>query len=151
MKYLTLLLLTGLVCLPSQGCSVYLAASQPEKVDVKAIEGGGMSRDAVIARLGAPTSSIENDDGTRTDIYQFYEGSETGWKVGRAAFHATADVFTLGLWEIVGTPTEMAVKGDKVTARAEFDKNDKLVNFEVLGVDKEETTDAESVAAADYD
>ncbi len=123
----------GLILLPAAGCSVYMAASQPEKKDLSALDSGGMPRDHVIAKLGAPTSSTMHEDGTRTDIYEFYEGSAGGWKVGRATFHAVADVFTLGLWEIVGTPTEMAVKGEKVTARAIYDKAMNLTEFKVLG------------------
>ena len=70
-------------------------------------------------------------------------GSATGWKGGRATFNALADVFTIGLWEVVATPTEMIIKGDKVTARAEFNKDDMLKEFVVPKsekVAKEETT-----------
>ena len=117
------------VSLLSQGCSVYMAGNQPPKVDVATFESGGMSRDQVISKLGVPISSTKHEDGTRTDIFEFYRGSATGWKVGRATFNAVADVFTIGLWEVVATPTEMIIKGDKVTARAEFDKDDMLKEF----------------------
>jgi len=126
----------------SQGCSVYMAGTQPPKVDVATFE-AGMSRDQVISKLGVPVSSTKHEDGTRTDIFEFYRGSATGWKVGRATFNALADVFTIGLWEIVATPTEMIIKGDKVTARAEFNKDDMLKEFVVLKSEKlvkEETT-----------
>ena len=133
MKHLLLLTPLCLVALLSQGCGVFLAASQPGKVDTEVFAAGGMPRDMVIAKLGAPVSSVRNQDGSRTDIYEFYEGSDPGWKYGRAAFHAAADFFTLALWEIVATPTEMAVKGNKISARAEFDQNDTLKEFYVLG------------------
>jgi hypothetical protein len=94
-----------------------MAGTQPAKVDVATFESGGMARDQVISKLGVPVSSTKHDDGTRTDIFEFYRGSATGWKVGRATFNPVADVFTLGLWEVVATPTEMIIKGDKVTAR----------------------------------
>jgi hypothetical protein len=120
------------------GCSVYMAGNQPQKVDFGTFQSGGMARDHVIVKLGLPTSSVKHEDGTRTDIYEFYEGSATGWKVGRATFNALADIFTIGLWEIIATPTEMAIRGDKLTARAVFDKNDIMKEFVVFNVDKQE-------------
>lgn len=122
-----------LTMLFSQGCSLYLAASQPPKVDVGAFSAGGMPRDAVVAKLGAPTSSVKHEDGTRTELYEFYEGSATGWKVGRATFNLIADIFTLGLWELIASPAELMIKGDKVSARAEFDDRDRLTEFVPLG------------------
>jgi len=135
MKQLSFWLPLSLVALLSQGCGVYLAATQPQQVDVDALASGGVPRDMVIARLGVPTSSVKNEDGTRTEIYEFYGGSAAGWKFGRAAFHAAADLFTFALWEVVATPTEMTIKGEKRTARAEFDKNDALKEFRVLGAE----------------
>ena len=135
MKQLSFWILLGLVTLLSQGCGVYLAATQPPQVDVGALATGGASRDMVIARVGVPTSSVKHEDGTRTEIDEFYGGSVAGWKFGRAAFHAAADLFTFALWEVVATPTEMAIKGVKRSARAEFDKNDALKEFRVLGAD----------------
>ncbi len=120
----------------SQGCSVFLAASQPPKADVAAFAGGGVPRDVVVAKLGAPTYSEKHQDGTRTEVYEFYEGSAPGWKYGRAAFHAAADFFTLALWEVLATPAEMAIKGDKLSARAEFDQHDMLKEFHVIGTEQ---------------
>ena len=117
----------------SQGCSIYLAASQPPKVDVDGFASGRMPRDVVVARLGAPTYSEKHQDGTRTEVYEFYEGSAAGWKFGRAAFHAVADFFTFALWEIVGTPSEIVIRGDKVSARAEFDQSETLKEFRMMG------------------
>jgi len=116
-----------------QGCSIYLAASQPPKVDLDAFAQPGVPRDVIVAKLGTPTSSVKHENGTRTDVYGFYEGSATGWKVGRAAFHAVADFFTLALWEIVGTPSEIVIRGDKVSARAEFDQSETLKEFRMMG------------------
>jgi len=87
----------------------------------------------MIARLGAPTSSTRTPDGRRTDVYEFYEGSATGWKVGRATFHLVADVFSAALWEVIATPTELAIRGNKITARVEYDRNDMVTQFKVLG------------------
>ena len=136
MRSLTLSLALFLFSLPAQGCSIYLAATQPEKVDATMLEQGGLPRDVVLPTLGAPTATTKEADGSRVEVFQFYGGSATGWKMGRAAIHAAADFFTLGLWEIVGTPTEMAIKGSKLTARATFDHNETLREFAVLGREK---------------
>jgi hypothetical protein len=132
MKILMVALLIGVASCVSSGCGVYMAFTQPPAVDTEALEVGGLSRDVVVERLGAPKSSTKNADGTREDIFEYYEGSSTGWKIGRGVFHLAADIFTAALWEIVATPMEFGIRGDKVTGRADFDKNDRLVSFKVL-------------------
>lgn len=93
-----------------------------------------MARDIVIEKLGAPKSSVKNADGTREDIYEFYEGSATGWKIGRGLFHLGADIVSLGLWEIAATPSGYVLKETgKMTARANFDTSDRLMSFKILG------------------
>jgi hypothetical protein len=134
MRGVVMALLIGGASLFSSGCGVYMAFTQPPAVDTTSLEGGmGYSRDSVIEKLGAPQSSVRNADGTREEIYQFYEGSQTGWKILRGIFHLGADLFTLALWEIVAWPSEMLIRGDKITAVANFDKSDRLTSFRVLG------------------
>ena len=133
MKTLLFTLFISSAALMSSGCGVYMAYTQPPMVDTDALKEGGLSRDVVVERLGAPRTSTKNADGTREDMFEYYEGSSSGWKIARGTFHLIADVFTLCLWEIVATPTEYGIRGDKITARADFDKADKLVTFKVLG------------------
>lgn len=132
MKSLAMVLFVGVASLFSSGCGVYMAFTQPPRVDTGALESGGMSRDVVIERLGAPKSSIKSADGTREDTFEFYEGSSSGWRIGRGIFHLLADLFTIALWEIIATPTEYAVRGEKITAQATFDNTDRLTSFRVL-------------------
>jgi hypothetical protein len=120
------------IFLLSSGCGVYMAFTQPPHVNSEALMAGGLSRDVVVERLGAPRSITKNPDGTREEMYEYYEGSATGWKIGRGVFHLAADIISAGLWEIVATPTEFAIRGDKITAQADFDQNDRLVSFKVL-------------------
>jgi hypothetical protein len=122
-----------IVLVTAQGCSVHMALNHPEKVDVNSYSQGGMSRDMLIAKFGMPVSSTKNEDGTRSDVYEFYEGSEPGWKYGRATFHFLADIVTICLWELIAWPTEAALRGSKISATAAFDKKDILVQFNVLG------------------
>ena len=111
-----------------------MAFTQPPRIDTGALEGGnGLSRDIVIERLGAPKSSVKNADGTREEVFEFYEGTSGGWGIGRGIFHLLADLVTIALWEIVATPTEYVIKGDKLTAQANFDNTDRLTSFRVLG------------------
>ena len=42
------------------------------------------------------------------------QGYSKANKISRAVWHGAADVFTLGLWEIIGTPTESAFNGKKL-------------------------------------
>ena len=44
---------------------------------------------------------------------------------GRALGHGALDLFTLGLWEIAGTPIE-AMQGETYTLTVEYDKSDKV-------------------------
>ena len=65
-----------------------MASTQPPFVDTAALEAGaGWSREAVIEKLGAPRSSVRNADGTRVELYEFYEEFERGNKLtGQATF-----------------------------------------------------------------
>jgi hypothetical protein len=128
-----MLLIAMVLLLFTEGCGVYMAFTQPPKVNQEGLEKGEVSRDYVMAQLGPPRTSTKNPDGSRTDIYEFYEGSASGWKIGRGVFHLLADVLTFGLWEIVATPTEFAVRGDKVKAEAKFNKEEMLTAYKVLG------------------
>ena len=135
MKIIVIATLIAVLSVFSQGCSVHMALNQPDKVDLRALEQGGMSREMLIAKFGMPVSSTKNDDGTRTDVYEFYEGS-SGWKYGRATFNFLADIFTITLWELIAWPAETALRGDKLSAMASFDKKDILVQFKVMGGEK---------------
>ncbi len=105
-------------------CSAYMAVNQPEKKDVGVLS-KGTPRVVVMAELGQPVGTIVKD-GKRTDIFHFHKGSDGGWKAGRAAFHAIADVFTIGLWEIVGMPMEGVVKGDKIRVIVLYDADNSV-------------------------
>ena len=57
-------------------------------------------------------------------------------EIGRGIFHLTADIFSAALWEIVATPMEFAIRGDKITARADVDKIEMLLSFKVLTLEE---------------
>jgi len=103
-------MLGGLVLIA--GCSVYMESNRPTPVKLAEYQ-SGQSRESVIGRLGAPASNTQYPGGDSCDIYQLYtKGYGTGGKVAAAVVESAADVFTLGLAEVVLTPTEAATKNE---------------------------------------
>jgi len=118
---LALIALSASVC---SGCSVYMAANQPAAKNLALLK-AGTPRTNLIAEYGPPISS-ETKNGTRHDIFKFTQGYSGEAKVGRALVHGAADVATLGLWEVVGTPVEGHFNGDEVSAEVMYDAQDRV-------------------------
>jgi hypothetical protein len=114
-----------------QGCSSYKAMNQPDRKDLTTILAIGSDRDLVRAELGQPVSFGKDGEGNEYEVYSFVDGYHTATKASRAVFHFAADVFTLGLWEIVGNPIEGAYKGDKMVMRVTY-KNARVSKVENL-------------------
>lgn len=94
-------------------CSVYMEATRPTPVDLNDFQ-EGMSRDAALERLGAPDTTAVESDGTSCDFYKIYtRGYGAGGKIPIAVAEGAADFFTLGLAEIILTPTEGVTKNEK--------------------------------------
>ncbi|MEK6595315.1 MAG: hypothetical protein AABZ18_02235 [Pseudomonadota bacterium] len=110
-----------------------MAAKQPEKKDIGLFK-VGVSRVTLISEFGPPVISEYKDD-KKIEIFKFVQGYSTGAKAGRAFFHGAASVVTLGLWELVGTPTEITFNGDEMAYLVKYDEND-LVD-EVIAIKKE--------------
>ena len=103
------------VCLTSliPSCSVYMEATRPTPVDLDEYQ-VGQSRDSVLERLGSPTGSAKEGDGADCDFYQLYtKGYGAGGKIPISIAEGAADFFTLGLAEVVLTPTEGVTKNEK--------------------------------------
>ncbi|SDT91822.1 hypothetical protein [Nitrosomonas ureae] len=115
------------------GCSVFMAAKQPEKKDIDLLK-EGVTRTQLISEFGAPVIS-EYKNGKRFEIFKFVQGYSTGTKAGRAFLHGAANVATLGLWELVGTPTEITFSGDDMAFQVQYDESD--VVEEVVIIKKE--------------
>ncbi len=115
----------------SSGCSVYMASHQPDKKDTTLFS-SGTPRGLLLAEFGQPVSS-ETKEGKRVDVFSFVQGYSQGAKTGRAFFHGAADVLTLGLWEVVGTPAETAMNGNKLTYEVTYDSNDKVEKVVPIG------------------
>jgi len=115
------------------GCSVVMATRQPGYKNLDVLK-PGTERDLVIAELGAPAVTEKAGNNTRKDVFRFIQGYSKGAKASRAVFHATADLFTIGLWEVVGTPTEAYFDGKKITVRVFYDAHDLVTDSKVLSV-----------------
>ena len=95
------------------GCSVYLEATRPTPVALDEYQ-VGQSRDSVLESLGAPESTATESDGASCDFYRLYtKGYGAGGKIPLAVAEGAADVFTLGLAEVILTPTEGVTKNEK--------------------------------------
>lgn len=108
----------------SSGCSVFMAAKQPDKKNVELFR-AGTSRSMILGEFGPPAAS-EARDGKKYEIFKFIQGYSMGTKAGRALFHGAADVVTLGLWEVVGTPAEAVFSGDEMAYEVSYDKDDRV-------------------------
>ena len=108
----------------ASGCAVYMAAHQPSQKNMGLLT-AGVPRSNIIAEFGAPVTS-EEKDGLKVDIYRFRQGYSQGAKAARAVTHGAADVLTLGLWEVIGTPTEATFNGKDVAVKITYDSEDKI-------------------------
>ncbi len=130
--------LTPLICLilvlTSTGCAVVMAVKQPPKKDLSVLSVGS-PRNLVLSELGQPITTYTRDE-KRVDVFSFKQGYNKVAKTGRAFFHGAADVVTFGLWEVVGTPTEMVFNGTKMSFEVTYDADDRVEN--VVNVSKQE-------------
>ncbi len=119
------------------GCSVFMAANQPDAKDVDLFK-PGTKRELILAEFGTPMNSETNGNGQLEEIYKFTQGYSGGAKAGRALFHGVADVFTLGLWEVLGTPIEGGFDGDEMSFRVTYDERKTIVSVTPLNKEAKE-------------
>jgi hypothetical protein len=106
------------------GCSVFMAAKQPDAKNLDLMR-VGTPRAMLVSEFGMPATS-ETRKGKKYEIFKFVNGYSAGAKAGRAVFHGAADVVTLGLWEVVGTPTEGVFSGDEMAFQVRYDKDERV-------------------------
>lgn len=130
------------------GCSVFMAANQPDEKDVSLFR-AGTPRNLLLAEFGMPAAS-ETRDGKLYDVFQFVQGYSTGVKAGRAVFHGVADVLTIGVWEVVGTPTEAVFDGDKMAYEVRYDEEDRIDQFYLIK-GQDSSNKSTELTARDYE
>jgi hypothetical protein len=126
------LIVASLLVFQLGACSVYKASNQPSKRNLGVLK-PGTSRDHVIAELGAPVDS-EQVEGGKKDIFTFIQGYSKSAKISRAVFHGVADVFTVGLWEVAGTPIEGSFDGKKISVSVIYDSEGLVNKSETLSI-----------------
>lgn len=128
-KAYLLLLCTALLF---EGCSVMMAGKKQTRKDLSVIRIGG-DRDDIVQVLGAPYMTTKTDDGGCKDIYKLVENAGTAeTKTLAIVGHTTMDVVTLGLWEIVGTPLEVATQEEATVFIMYYDAGYKLKHYEAI-------------------
>jgi hypothetical protein len=134
MKRTTLVLtLVGILMLAATACSPVMEATRPTPVDVNQFA-LGESRTQIIGVVGSPISQIKDGD-QFCDVYKLYTRGPGGVEKGAiAAGEAVADVFTLGLTEIIFTPVEAGTRNSKHTVTFCYDDAGKLVSMNDGGV-----------------
>jgi len=116
-------------------CSVYWALKQPPAQDLEGI-GVGTSRQELLARLGPPQFSETDPQGRKQDMFEFQSGMHQAAKL-RALPYAAADVFTLGLAELILWPMEMTVMKDATcSAVATYDTSQNIDSWKVQKINK---------------
>ena len=112
-------------------CSIALINSQPPQVDLSVLHVGAQ-RDEVTSKLGKPAYTIQDGTGTY-DAYIICQGRYSpGEQNVRKAYYVIADLFTYGLWELVGTNVEKSDSGELVKAWACYDSDGTMVKLENL-------------------
>lgn len=124
MRNFRVLIILFVACFILSSCSVFMAAKQPDAKNLDLLK-VGTPRAMMLAEFGLPAVS-ETREGHKYEIFKFVNGYSAGAKAGRAVFHGAADVLTLGLWEVVGTPTEGVFSGDEMAFQVRYDKNDRI-------------------------
>ena len=95
-----LCILAMLACSSLAGCSVYMAANQPDKKDMGVLK-SGTPRSVVVAELGAPVETITRG-GAKVDLFTFVQGYSGLEKGGRAVLHGppTSSRWGCGRWSV---------------------------------------------------
>jgi len=121
----------GVVVL-AQGCSVAMASKEQTRKDLSVLRVGG-DRDDIVQVLGAPYMTTRNDDGSCKDVYKLVEDAQSKEaKTLSVVGHAAMDVVTLGLWEVAGTPLELATKQEATTFILYYGSDNKLKAYDAI-------------------
>jgi hypothetical protein len=107
------------------GCAANMAATGSDGPDLSVV-----SREAtrfnVERQLGSPETLKQQTNGDWVAIYDVEPRTKPN--LARAAGHGTLDLFTFGLWEVVGGPLEVA-HARRVLVTARYDKSGKLLQM----------------------
>lgn len=100
-----------------------MAATGRDGPDLAVVRQEG-TRQQVERQLGSPVSLRAEPNGEVSAIYDVEPRTKPN--LTRAAAHGTLDLFTFGLWEVVGGPLEVA-GNRRVLVTARYDRSGKLL------------------------
>lgn len=86
------------------GCSVGMALSGRPDPNLGAVKEKAKRGEVELNLGGGPVKTMSMPNGKLLCVYKYSTGDAPS--PGRAIFHLFMDVFTLGLWEVIGTPVE---------------------------------------------
>ena len=108
------------------------AAGGEDWKDVSVLD-QGTERHAVIAELGTPVLTEQDEIGSTVDVFAFKQGDIALERAGRSLFYGVAAVGTLGLSEILANPAEgMIGEGKEIQVRVTYDAEDRIDYTELL-------------------
>ena len=89
------------------GCAIVMASKLPIARPPNRLA-PGVERAFVDRNYGYPVAGGLSEDGECVEQLQFVDGVPIGWKVARFCTHTVLDICTYGIWELLGTPIELA-------------------------------------------
>lgn len=107
-----------------------MAASGNKEQDTSIIFPGS-TRPVIMSKLGPPDTTRTLEDGKVEETYLIKQGNESS--SGRAWAHAGLDVLSLGLWEVVATPYELAQSEEKSRWVVTYDDKGTVVGVQKMG------------------
>lgn len=132
----------GMLLIVTGGCSVYMAIKQAKERDWS-IFAPGTPRTQVIEALGTPATHQEN--GQLVDFFTFLRGDQRDTRFPRAMAHSVANVMTVGLWELVASPVEVARDRDFSTVKVFYDAQSRVIRHEPIRIEEELTSPVNEV------
>jgi len=118
------------ILLSTSGCAVHMAATQPSAKPTGLFR-VGTPKEKLIANFGAPTSTIVRN-GTTYDVYKFTNGSNGGTKVFKCLLYGVCDLATLGITEVLFTPTECALRSRDKAYEVSYDADGRVASVVCL-------------------
>jgi hypothetical protein len=129
-RRIAIALVMALTLFGASGCSIYMEASRPDYKDVN-IAQVGVPRQTVIHDFGMPEMSYQDKQGRQVDVFKLAPGAETSsTRTGVTSFLWVADVLTLGLFEVIGTPYAMITKPEVRTYVITYKSDDTIEKVE---------------------
>lgn len=129
MKILSLLLIASML----SGCAVAMSANRSAYKGDPSIIQPGADRMHIESTFGSPNMTASLNDGETKVIYKIDPNAHrAGTRNAAVAGHVVADVLTLGAWELIGTPLEVAAQDEFSTYIIIYDKANKVKSVEVV-------------------